>query len=299
MGLGSPIGSDLISGTTNGSTLPEPWPPTEPEERSISFGSSISLEIGKTYAIVIRATAADFSNRALWQVKVSGGYASGARYTSSDSGSTWSSTADDMWFKARSTGITKDSYTFAYAGSGANLYGSTWVAQTFLATSDYDITGVILRLYRWSGASPGTITVSIRLVSGIPINPVPADVAIGIAISTPQLSWEDGGGNDTYDVYFGPTGNMTLRSSTQADVTWTIPAGLLAGYSAVYQWRIDANVGVDTFTGDTWSFTTLVFAPPVPSGDGDEYGGEGGKNLMRTVRRLLVAAANKIYYEDE
>ena len=296
MAVGDPAGNDLTSGTTNGNTLPDTFPPDEPEERNITF-DSVSLVSGTTYAIIVRAPDASFGNRALWMVKVAGGYASGSRFTSSDSGSNWSSSADDMWFKTLSTGVDKDNYTFAYAGSGANLNGSTWCAQTFIATSNYDINSVTLRLYRPDGASPGTLTVSIRATVGLPISPTPADSATDVALSTSQISWEFSDDEATYDVYFGPTGNMTLRSSAQAETTWTIPAGVLANYSSVYQWRIDATTGGDTLTGTVWSFTTLVFAPPAVSGN--EYGGDGGKNLMRTVRRLLVAAANKIYYEDE
>ena len=136
-------------------------------------------------------------------------------------------------------------------------------------------------------------------------NPTPADEATNIPLSTDELSWDDGGGSDTYDVYFGPDGDMTLRSSAQAGTTWELPVEILADYETVYDWRIDATNAEGTTTGDTWSFTTLVFAPPYPTGGnpdgsgGGEYDGEGGKNLMRTVRRLLVAAANKIFYEDE
>ncbi len=131
-------------------------------------------------------------------------------------------------------------------------------------------------------------------------NPTPTDSASNVNLNTNQLSWDDGGGAETYDVYLGPTGNMTLRSFDQAGTTWNIPSGALS-YNTNYEWRIDSINAQGLTTGDTWSFTTLVFAPPVPSGGGGgEHGsGEGGKNLMRTVRRLLVAAANKIYYEDE
>lgn len=161
--------------------------------------------------------------------------------------------------------------------------------------------------YTWEfttnfGESGGPFTfTTVQGAPSKPINPTPTNVATDIALSTGQVSWEDGGDADTYDVYFGPSGNMTLRSSAQAGLNWTLPTGILEDYNTVYQWRIDATNASGTTTGDTWSFTTLVFSPPVPSGDDDggEFGGEGGKNIMRTVRRLLVAAANKIYYEDE
>ncbi|KKL14251.1 hypothetical protein LCGC14_2517600 [marine sediment metagenome] len=142
-----------------------------------------------------------------------------------------------------------------------------------------------------------------------PINPTPTDTDTGIVLATDEVNWEDGGGTDDYDVYFGPTGDVTLRSSAQVGITWTIPIDTLV-YGIVYQWYAVANNAFGFTVGDTWAFTTLFFAPPYASGDdpsgdgtpgddGGEYGGEGGKNLVRTVRRLLAAASNKIYYEDK
>lgn len=132
-----------------------------------------------------------------------------------------------------------------------------------------------------------------------PTNPAPADVAASIALGLVELSWDDGGDADDYDVYFGPTGGMTLQSSGQVGTTWALIAPL--SYGVVYQWRIDANNAFGTTTGDTWSFTALVFAPPIASGGGSggEFGGQGGLNNMVTVKRLVVAAANEIFFEDE
>jgi len=135
-----------------------------------------------------------------------------------------------------------------------------------------------------------------------PTNPTPADAASDIVLSTDEVTWDDGGGSDDYDVYFGPTGSMTLRESGQVGTTWDIPFEVLL-YETSYSWRIDATNAYGTTTGDTWSFDTIVFYPPVPSGEvsgaGGEHGGEGGKNNMVTVKRLVAAANNTIFFEDE
>jgi len=153
-----------------------------------------------------------------------------------------------------------------------------------------------------------TGTVGTSLLPAKPITPTPTHLDTGIILGTAQISWVDGGRTDDFDVWFGPSGSMALRSSGQAGLTWSIPAGTLS-YGVVYQWRIDANNAYGTTTGDVWSFTSLVFAPPYASGDdpsgdgtpgigGGEFGGVGGTNFMRTVKRLVAAANNTIFFQD-
>ena len=120
-----------------------------------------------------------------------------------------------------------------------------------------------------------------------PINPSPSDTATGVTLDESQLSWDDGGDADTFDVYFGPQGSVVLQSSAQAGTTWAIPVGTLS-YGVTYEWRIDATNDNGTTTGDTWTFTALTYSPPVAS----------GKNTMFTVKRLIAAASNKIWYES-
>jgi hypothetical protein len=120
-----------------------------------------------------------------------------------------------------------------------------------------------------------------------PITPSPSDSGTNITLDHSQLTWEDGGDADTFDVYFGESGSEVLQSSTQAGITWNIPFGTLA-YSTTYGWRIDATNVYGTTTGDTWTFDTLAFAPPVPT----------PTNTLNIIKRLVAAAADKIWYED-
>lgn len=161
-------GEDLVSGTTNGDTLPEPWPPDNPEEREISFGAGIELTEGVTYAIVARAPdAVDADDAALWQMITDGSeYGGVAHYYSTDGGESWESQSPaKVFFKTLAGEALRDSCSFTYTGAGAWLYGSAyWSAMTFVASSTYTVTSVKLELYRIAGATPGTIIVSLRAV---------------------------------------------------------------------------------------------------------------------------------------
>ncbi len=85
------------------------------------------------------------------------------------------------------------------------------------------------------------------------INPDPADEKTGVAVSA-DLSWEDGGDTDTYDVYFG-TDPEALDLVSEGQTATTYDPGTMDG-STVYYWRIDSTNDTGTTTGDVWSFTT-------------------------------------------
>ncbi len=119
------------------------------------------------------------------------------------------------------------------------------------------------------------------------VNPSPANSASSVELVTSQLSWDDGGDADTFNVYFGISGSQVLVSSAQVAETWDIPSETL-GYGVTYAWRIDSSNGEGTTTGDTWTFTALEFDPPVAS----------GLNNMKTIRRLVAVAKGTFYYED-
>jgi len=156
MALGDPVGNDLVVGTTNGNTLPEApsW-----EEREITFSSGIQLISGVKYAIVVRAV----TNELEWIDITPSGYANGNNYTSTDAGVSWTGYSNyDNWFTTKANGVVKDSYNPVSEATYDSIYGNDWAAQTFIASSTYTITSVVLKLARWTGTSPGTVTVSIR-----------------------------------------------------------------------------------------------------------------------------------------
>ena len=105
-------------------------------------------------------------------------------------------------------------------------------------------------------------------------NPSPADDATDEDFSGLELSWDDGGGSDTYNVYIGKTGTLTTPvSSAQVGTTYTTTMAELAvlfdvGDDPIEQkiyWRIDSTNDVDTTTGDEWNFDPRPKKASVPS----------------------------------
>jgi hypothetical protein len=104
--------------------------------------------------------------------------------------------------------------------------------------------------------------------------PSPADTATGVAV-TDNLTWVDGGGALTYNVYLD-TANPPVAavSSAQAGTSYDPydPGSLTP--ATTYYWRIDSTNAVGTTTGDVWSFTTAAAG-----------GGSGGASLFGSVVR--------------
>jgi len=91
-------------------------------------------------------------------------------------------------------------------------------------------------------------------------NPTPANDGTEIDFSGLELSWDDGGGADTFNVYIGETGALTLVSSAQAGTDYTATIAELEtifGASPINQkiyWRVDATNDAGTTEGDEWNF---------------------------------------------
>jgi hypothetical protein len=85
-------------------------------------------------------------------------------------------------------------------------------------------------------------------------SPNPSHGATGRPI-TQILSWSNGGGATSYDVYFG-TDSTPDETEFKVNTTGTSynPGTLLNG--TTYYWRIDAKNPAGTTTGDVWSFIT-------------------------------------------
>ena len=86
-----PTGSDLCSGTTDGSTLTTD---TGGEWREITLGAGYALNASTQYAIVVRLDGGNGSNMLAWRYSSSGSYAGGMWTSSADSGSNWSSNSN-------------------------------------------------------------------------------------------------------------------------------------------------------------------------------------------------------------
>jgi hypothetical protein len=70
-----------------------------------------------------------------------------------------------------------------------------------------------------------------------------------------NISWLDGGGATSYDVYFGTNSTPDSDEFKGNQAGTTYEPGTLA-HSTVYYWRIDSKNAAGTTTGDVWSFTT-------------------------------------------
>lgn len=97
-----------------------------------------------------------------------------------------------------------------------------------------------------------------------PMNPDPVDGSLDISVNTLQLSWSDGGGATSYNVYMGMTSALDEQDSLLNQfVTSYVPESL--DYSTTYFWRIDALNLAGITAGDVWTFTTEAEPPPLPA----------------------------------
>ena len=133
----------------------------------------------------------------------------------------------------------------------------------------------------------------------------PTDTDTEIVLE-PLLQWTiDGGGaeaGDLLDIYLRKddsnfTGDDLLAGLVDATLNsdLQIVGGLT--YNSTYYWQVQAanSTAGDLVSSSIFSFTTLVFAPPAVSVDGSSN--PTGLNNMVTLKRIVVAAANKIFYE--
>ena len=176
------------------------------------------------------------------------------------------------------------SYTDGHRCTSSNS-GSTWVVDSNATDFLFDIWGDELSL------------------PSKPINPTPGDEGTGISLSATTVTWEDGGGADTYDIYYGTlSGFLTLVAEGVSDFEIALVAGNFDHYGEIYYWRVDAVNAAGTTQGDEWYFTALIFNPVLPTGitlvDEEPTGDPTGENNMITVRRLVAAANSKIWYEE-
>ncbi len=334
MAEGDPIGLDLALGTFDGSTLPEL---STFEEKEVSLGDGYALVSGTQYAIVIRnsAAASEDAITISGQIFPNADYAGGYYADSDNAGSTWSQDDwIDIWFKTKAEAVEKDTYTDT-GWQNRNVYGNKWYAQIITASSSYTITSVILRLSSEVGGTPGVISVSIKAVSAVgakAVNPSPSDVATDVTLDQALLTWDDGGDTDEFLIYYGTeSGDLSLIAFGPFEFLSIV--GITDGspydYITTRYWRIDSVNDAGTVTGDEWSFTTIRLDAPTVTyfysttgqyyqlliqsdgfyGDSPVDGGVENTdyvfltagyepNFIRTNRKLVAIAENRLWYED-
>jgi len=106
-----------------------------------------------------------------------------------------------------------------------------------------------------------------------PINPTPSDGAVDADFSNKELSWEDGGNTDVFDVYIGSSsGNLSLKQASQTETSCVLETADTQDTGAHVYWRVDATNSQGTTTGDEWDFTVYLEPPanPLPSDNSGE-----------------------------
>ncbi len=212
------------------------------------------------------------------------------------------------------SGATKYSWTLTYEHP---IFGTSIISSTVNApTTEKDVSSSISTIYD-TGARECTWKLrpyiggeyvedtdpwTLEIVGPPPtaVNPTPADTASPVAMA-PLLQWDiDGppGGDDYFFIYLN-TDIDKMSTAAGLQVGWRrtqklqILYGLIA--NTTYYWQVHVANTQGWSESEIWSFTTRNFAPPVVSGGEDAPTGE---NNMLTVRRLITAARNRIYYED-
>jgi len=92
------------------------------------------------------------------------------------------------------------------------------------------------------------------------INPNPRNGEANKSITT-DLSWTNGGGATSYDVYFGTNSSPDSEEYKGNQTSTNYNPGTLE-YDTTYYWRIDAVNSEGTTTGDVWHFKTKQFDDP-------------------------------------
>jgi len=175
----------------------------------------------------------------------------------------------------------------SYNGSNditTNVWGDTWVAQTFTPSISHDITSVFLRLSR--EGNPGTVTVSIRATSaGLPTG---GDLAVGTT------------NGDTLPTFPTPEDRETtfgasyqLNASTKYAIVWRCLTGddsnqvhpLIDGSSPGYAGGsfISSSNGGSSWTADTANDFSF-----------EEWGNPLGLADLKSVNAILKADIKSI-----
>jgi len=151
-------------------------------------------------------------------------------------------TAQDVYF-----GTTTSPGPVASLNGTENTYGPTLVGNT---------------VYYWrvdATNSVATTTGSLWSFSTLDAQasgPSPSDgQSSGLDIYT-DISWTNGFGATSHDVYFGTT--LQLQTTTALN---SYDPGVL-DWVTTYYWRIDENSAAGTATGNTWYFVTMAAPPP-------------------------------------
>lgn len=168
----------------------------------------------------------------------------------------------------RSLVINSTNSNLLYAGTEVGVFASNDSGATWSPSNDGPANVSVDELF-WMGSNlvaathgRGLFTTTPAVPPSTAINPAPANNAIHQLLNS-TLSWADGGGALSYDVYFGTVTPPTVTEfkGNQAGTTFD-PSAL--SIDTTYYWRIDSVNTEGTTTGVIWSFNTNNVAPTKP-----------------------------------
>lgn len=164
-------------------------------------------------------------------------------YYKTSSGGSWTLISGAEWTDNIDT-WTKD--TLSLPNKSSDYYIA------FEATDGYGY-GVVIDEVKVTNVDPNA--------PGEPSNPDPADNEVDVAHEG-TFTWDFGANSETYDVWFGLTGNMTEVVSG-ASVSGGSGSYSYAGLESdtTYEWQIIVhNADTSTLNGPVWSFTSAKFS---------------------------------------
>jgi len=114
-----------------------------------------------------------------------------------------------------------------------------------------------------------------------------------------EFTWNHELDIEYHTVWFGPTGAMVEQTdrSRYSIISLKWYNGTTLKYDTEYEWKVVTNDGGYEVESETWTLNTIEFTPPI-SGASGGAGGASGENNMVTLKRLVAAARDKIWYED-
>ncbi|MBW1931472.1 MAG: hypothetical protein JRI56_00295 [Deltaproteobacteria bacterium] len=169
----------------------------------------------------------------------------------------------------------------------SSLYGDEWSSMSFTPSVSHYVQKVKLVLGK--AGNPGDLTVSIRAVDGSG-HPTGDDLASGVQLEADiPLSWDE---TQKFITFSSP-------AFLSAGTTYTIVARALSGdasnYVNWYKQTSDVypggNISYSEDGGSSWNISSFDAAF-------EEWGIVGPPHDRITIKKLVAAANNKIYYED-
>ncbi len=244
-----PTGSVLATKTTNlNNTLPLGSQVTSPSDfTEFIFGSSVALDYGTEYAIVISTDG---------------------RAGTRPMGSNDPTYPEGIWGGQSYSGSTP----YWHVGDGGDLFfelydGSDNLLENFNDTSTPVIRGLAYFFITGSKYFKEFQTFSTAALPEKPENVTPSDEASNV-VGSAGLEWLDPGAEESnaatsFDVYFGHTSislSLVAEGLTAEQVTRTAQQVNTSFYAAGsnYAWRVDATNEAGTTTGDVWTFDVLL-----------------------------------------